>query len=657
MPQASYCSSCGSRIFVDSQGQDTSDPYLGQVIDNTFVVESILGTGSMGIVYKARHLALDCHVALKVLRHDFLQDRVVLARFQREAQAASSLNHPNVIRILHYGKTFLNAPYIAMECLNGDELSVLVPKAFPLPQKRVCSIALQTARALSSAHAANIIHRDLKPANIVVTHDDTGDEIVKVLDFGIAKIADVEGEGLTKEGAVCGTPAFMSPEQVLGRTVTPISDLFSLGCVMYFMLTCRLPFQGQSMVDMATAILTTNPQPPSKARIDTYVDPTLEKICMKALSKEPEDRYQSAVEMVHALEDAYRNMPDVDPKVRPKIVVGSVDDLDDLEGETRCGIEAYAEDDDDNACTQLDISAMDDDVSGKTSVIEPALPAAIMPPHAIVESAVKPVASARRHVETVITPQNQLEEDEDDGGMYFAHQLRAKNKRLMLIAVSIAMGVSVVGNIIAFIISRSAQEDHELISSEVEQCEGGESCVHEAVPPPVHVETPAEVFIASNRAQELLECGIVAGCAFGVGFDRREHIDEDDDEGLAAELEQAERERIEREKADREQAEREQAEREKAEREKAERRAKAEREKAERPIKPRPSGASSSKSSGGSSLTERLAEAGRFERSGQKERACVIYRSLLGNQNLSQGDKLKIQAKIRSSCGRGRITI
>ena len=264
---ASYCQRCGTRIFENDFGDLSSDPYIGTIIDDTFEIQSILGTGSMGIVYKAHHRALNCPVAIKILRHDFLNDRVVQTRFQREAQAASSLSHPNIIQIYHYGRTALNAPYIAMECLNGKELSSLIPEQFPLSPKRVCHIASQTAHALSAAHHANIIHRDLKPANIVVTNR-CHDDFVKVLDFGIAKIADVEGEGLTREGAICGTPAFMSPEQVLGRNITPQSDIFSLGSTLYYMLTCRLPFHGDSLVDMSRSVLSLNPTPPSQARID-----------------------------------------------------------------------------------------------------------------------------------------------------------------------------------------------------------------------------------------------------------------------------------------------------------------------------------------------------------------------------------------------------
>ncbi|MBO4349482.1 MAG: protein kinase, partial [Proteobacteria bacterium] len=364
-PQKSYCASCGARIFRSMKGESTIDPYLGQVIDNTFEVESVLGTGSMGIVYKARHRALDCHVALKILKHDLLSDRVVLARFQREAQAASKLSHPNVIRILHYGKTSLQAPYIAMECLEGMELGVLIPKEYPLDQRRVCSIALQTARALSAAHAANIVHRDLKPANIFVIQR-SGLELVKVLDFGIAKVSDIEGEGLTREGAMCGTPAFMSPEQVIGKQVTYASDLFSLGSVMYYMLTNRLPFQGDNMVDMARAILTDTPIPPSKARFDHYIDPHLDTICMKALEKDVSKRYQTALEMVADLESAYNEIPTNSAAPKPKLVVVGDGSKVDPTGATQCMLPAYPDEEEDpalNGGTIVEIPVMSENNS------------------------------------------------------------------------------------------------------------------------------------------------------------------------------------------------------------------------------------------------------------------------------------------------------
>lgn len=361
VPGASYCPRCGSRIFQDSQGDATVDPYIGKIIDDTFEVRSILGTGSMGIVYKAYHRILNCDIALKVLRHDFLNDRVVQARFQREAQAVSSLSHPNIIRIMHFGRTFLNAPYIAMECLHGQELATLVSNEFPLSPWRVCNFTTQIAHALSAAHHANIIHRDLKPANIFV-EEKNGMECIKVLDFGIAKIADVEGEGLTREGAMCGTPAFTSPEQIIGKNVTPRADIFSLGSTLYFMLTCRLPFQGDTLVDMSRSIMADTPTPPSKARLDYYVPPQLEYICFKALQKDPDDRFQSADEMAAALDAILPLMPVTVQNVKPQIVVGNASPAADAGEKTECLIDAYDD--------------QEDDEEGGTVVEMPAYPSA-----------------------------------------------------------------------------------------------------------------------------------------------------------------------------------------------------------------------------------------------------------------------------------------
>ena len=360
---AVFCERCGTRIF-SKDGKESADPYIGTVIDNTFEVESILGTGSMGIVYKAWHRMLKCHVALKVLRHDFIGDRLILQRFQREAESANKLSHPNVIRVLHFGKTGLNAPYIAMECLDGMELAQLVAEEFPLNQRRVCMIALQTARALRAAHAANIIHRDLKPANIVIVNQN-GEEIVKVLDFGIAKVAEGKGEGLTREGAICGTPAFMSPEQIIGRQITPAADIFSFGSVLYYMLTCKLPFNGTELIEVASSILTQTPVLPSQARFDAYIDPRLESICMKCLEKEVANRFRTADELVTALEAAIAEIPFVNPSIRSKVVVG--DRRVDANADTCCELPVFH---DDTSETNI-LSAASIDLDDEVTVARP----------------------------------------------------------------------------------------------------------------------------------------------------------------------------------------------------------------------------------------------------------------------------------------------
>lgn len=346
VPNALFCPHCGVKVAQENAISPYDDPYVGTTIDNTFVVESILGTGSMGVVYKARHRALDCYVAIKILKHDYLDNRLILTRFQREAQAASGVQHPNVIRILHYGKTVLNAPYIAMECLEGEDLSDIIVRDFPFSQHRIANIILQVARALGAAHDARIIHRDLKPANIKVIPQPDGTDLVKVLDFGIAKITDDGGEGLTREGTICGTPAFMSPEQVLGKPVTPATDIFSLGTIMYFMLTCKLPFEGSSLVDMASSILTTQITPPSRVRIDAYVDPQLEIICLKALSKDVAARYQNGHELENALATVIPSLTEsTDANARKScvIVLPPSDEMPvfNAEDETNCAASAY----------------------------------------------------------------------------------------------------------------------------------------------------------------------------------------------------------------------------------------------------------------------------------------------------------------------------
>ena len=253
---------------------------------------------------------------------------------------------------------------MAMECLDGEELSAVVPHQFPLKQRRICDISLQIARALEASHKAGLIHQDLKPANIMLINED-GHEVVKLLDFGIARMAGDKDVPNLDENAL-GTPAFMSPEQVakLGG-ITASTDLFSLGGVMYYMLTCRLPFAGTEVVDMATSILTEDPIPPNQARLDTYVDPTLEAICLRALQKNPENRYGSASEMVQILEHALSVIPEVNPKKKHKIVVGTPTG-EDLSGETRFNVAAFTESSEESGemedgGTLINLSAMPDD--------------------------------------------------------------------------------------------------------------------------------------------------------------------------------------------------------------------------------------------------------------------------------------------------------
>ncbi|MFL5359248.1 protein kinase domain-containing protein [Archangium sp.] len=250
----------------------------------------------MGKVYRARQVALDKLVVLKVLRHTLLGDDRTVARFKREAKAASRLNHANSISILDFGQTEDGALFIAMEFVPGQDLHTVLSKEGPLPEARIVRVVSQVLSALYDAHNAGVIHRDLKPENIMVEQRRNEPDFVKVLDFGIAKIQDSEGDGpaLTRTGFVCGTPEYMSPEQARGSTLDHRSDLYAVGVILYQLLTGRLPFESDTAVGYATKHLTEEPVPPSRKRPEIRVSPAMERLIMRALSKSPDDRPQDA---------------------------------------------------------------------------------------------------------------------------------------------------------------------------------------------------------------------------------------------------------------------------------------------------------------------------------------------------------------------------
>ncbi|HLM48104.1 MAG TPA: serine/threonine-protein kinase, partial [Myxococcaceae bacterium] len=272
-----------------------SDEYIGKTLAQKYQVEALIGEGGMGKVYRARQVALDKLVVLKVLRQSLLGDDRTVARFKREAKAASRLNHPNSISILDFGQAEDGALFIAMEFVPGQDLHTVLSKDGPLPEPRIVRIVSQVLSALNDAHAAGVIHRDLKPENIMVEQRRNEADVVKVLDFGIAKIQDGEdGPTLTRTGFVCGTPEYMSPEQARGSTLDHRSDLYAVGVLLYQLVTGRLPFESDSAVGYATKHLTEEPLPPSRKRPELRVSPAMERLIMRALSKSPDDRPQDA---------------------------------------------------------------------------------------------------------------------------------------------------------------------------------------------------------------------------------------------------------------------------------------------------------------------------------------------------------------------------
>jgi hypothetical protein len=297
-PRLLACPRCGStyssqthRCGIDGEPlvRPLQDFLVGRTIDRYQIIERI-GVGAMGCVYRARHVELENLVAIKVLLGELGADQRFVARFRREAQILHQTAHPNVVRVLDFGKSSEGLPYMVMELLEGRTLEALIGSDAPFSPGEVRRLCRGILAGLAAIHEAGFVHRDLKPANVMVGAS------IKLLDFGIAGMVDAtKGTKLTATGKILGTPTYMAPEQAEESEVQPTADLYSIGAIMFELLTGRPPFDGQRLGEVLVkhATLAPPPLPPSDG---------LDDVVARLLSKRPADRPQSAAEVIALLE-------------------------------------------------------------------------------------------------------------------------------------------------------------------------------------------------------------------------------------------------------------------------------------------------------------------------------------------------------------------
>ena len=310
-----FCPNDGSTLRSASGTADLID----SVIADRYHISKKLGEGGMGAVYLGEHVKMGRKSAIKVMAQSMTNDPEAIARFNREAANAARINHPNVCAIYDFGETPEGMIYLAMEFIEGEALSDLLAREGALELPRAVGILEQAADALQAAHDLGIVHRDLKPDNIMITRGRGQQEVVKVVDFGIAKaMGGEEGQKVTKTGLVVGTPEYMSPEQLSGDVLDGRSDVYSLALVFFRMVTGTLPFQADSAQETMIKRLTDDPMPLEQARPGAGFPQQLQAVMDRALQRMPADRYKNALELSRDAIEAVGSAP-------ATVSLGSVD--------------------------------------------------------------------------------------------------------------------------------------------------------------------------------------------------------------------------------------------------------------------------------------------------------------------------------------------
>src|SRR5262245_47879200 len=337
-----------------------SGALTGKTLDQKYYLESKLGVGGMGTVYRARRLLIGDMVAVKVLQPDQMADPQAVERFRREAQTAARLKHPNVATVYDFGVSREGLNYLVMELAEGESLRNLVVRQGTLAETDAAEIIRQVCAALAEAHRQGVVHRDIKPDNILVETIPSGLQ-VKVLDFGIAALRDVNAGRLTRTGAVVGTPHYMSPEHCLGEELDGRSDIYSLGIVLFEMLTGVVPFD--SPTPTAIVVKHVNDPPPPPRTLNPNISPAVESVTLRALEKRREARPQTAGEMARELIAAASSAGPGSP--RPAMVAAP-ETITPAPITTPITREAVAPESNSSAATLLDDAPVFGEVSAKT---------------------------------------------------------------------------------------------------------------------------------------------------------------------------------------------------------------------------------------------------------------------------------------------------
>ena len=291
------------------QAASPAGALVGTVLDGRYRIIKLIGEGGMGEVYSAEHVHIDKKFAIKLLKPEIVSNQEAVTRFRQEARSSSSIGHRNIIGIDDFGQLADGRIYMCMELLNGAALNDMIQQ--PMSADRLLNILIQTGHGLAAAHAKGIVHRDMKPENIFVTIGPNNEDVPKILDFGIAKVAGNEGGNhLTRTGTIFGTPFYMAPEQALGNPVDARTDIYAMGVIMYECFAGSLPFQGESFMGILTQHITSEPEPVVQRaqKAGRQLPIGLAEIITRCMQKNPAQRFGSMDELVNALIGVYRGI-------------------------------------------------------------------------------------------------------------------------------------------------------------------------------------------------------------------------------------------------------------------------------------------------------------------------------------------------------------